>query len=78
MHAFTIIASEWKSFLMYYIPAGLHGILLDKYYVHAFLLIRSMRILLGNHISDDDLKLAEKLLNLFLSLYEQYYGKIYT
>ena len=72
------VASEWKYFLMFYIPTGLHGILSDKYYVHAFLLIRSMRILLGSYISDNDLHIAERLLNKFCILYEQYYGKIHN
>ena len=70
------VASEWKSFLMYYIPAGLHGILSDKYYVHEFLLIRSMRILLANHIKDNDVNLAERLLSKFCCLYDNNYGKM--
>ena len=78
MHIYYIlnVASEWKSFLMYYISAGWHGILSDKYYPHAFLLIRSMRILLANHIMDNEVNLAESLLNKFCCLYENNYDKI--
>lgn len=67
-------ASEWKSFLFYFIPATLSEILPDKFYVHVFLLIKSIRILLANRISDEKLHLAEKLIKRFCQLQEQHYG----
>ena len=70
----TIAASEWKSFMLYYIPTILYGILPMKYYIHVFLLIQSMRILLGEYIDNETLKLAEQLLAKFCRLTEQYYG----
>ena len=66
-------ASEWKSFLFYFVPATLSEILSDKFYVHVFLLIKSIRILLANHISDKRLHLAEKLLKRFCQLQKQHY-----
>ena len=70
-----IVASEWKSFLLYYIPVAMNGLLPDKYYVHVLLLIKSIRLLLADHISEEGLKLAEKLLKKFCHLFENYYGK---
>ena len=40
-------ASEWKYFLLYYIPVTLCGILLDALYVHILLLVKAIRLLLG-------------------------------
>ena len=71
---FVFSASEWKSFLFFYVPATLHKILLDKYYVHAFLLVKAIRILLSTSISKERLKLAESLLKQFCKLMEEYYG----
>ena len=71
----SIVASEWKSFMFFYVPAALHGILPDKYYIHVFLLIKAMRIFLGNVITDSGLNLAETLIKMFCSQMEQYYGK---
>ena len=70
--AFT--ASEWRSFLLLYIPAALCGILPDKYYVHAMLLVKAIRIMLGNSISFAALQQAEELIKYFCLLYEEYYG----
>jgi len=78
-NTFTIVfpyfaASEWKSFLVFYIPVVLFNILPMKYYVHVFLLIKAIRILLGECIEMSELKLAEQLLLKFCYLMEQYYG----
>jgi len=60
--------------MFFYVPATLHGILGDKYYIHAFLLIKAMRILLADEISQTHLALAEKMIKKFCELMEQYYG----
>ena len=52
----------------------MYGILPDKYYVHMLLLSKAIRILLDEYISEDRLKLAEKLLKKFYKLLEEYYG----
>ena len=77
MCIFTCIASEWQSFLLFYLPATLHGILLDKYYVHTLLLVKSIRILLADSITDERLKEADKMLKRFCKLMEEYYGKYF-
>ena len=64
-----------EKFFVFYIPAALPGILPDKYLVHVFLLIKVMRILLGNQISHDQIILSDKLLHKFCRLFEDYYGK---
>ena len=61
--------------MLYYIPTTLLGILPNKFYVHAILLTKALRILLADCINNDDLQLAEKLLKQFCVLYEEYYGK---
>ena len=53
-------ASEWKYFLLYYIPVTLYGILLDALYVHILLLVKAIRLLLGSRVLKDDVEIAEK------------------
>ena len=67
-------ASEWKHFLLFYIPVTLYGVLPDQFYVHALILTKAVRILLSNRISEDSLQLADKLLKKFCKLNEEYYG----
>ena len=69
-----IIASEWKNFLLFYIPAVLPGILPDKFLAHVFLLIKSIRIMLSSEIIEEDLNLCDTLLEKFNILFENYYG----
>lgn len=72
---FFIAATECRTFLLYYLPAVLHGILPDKYLAHAVLLSKAIRILLGECISLRDVELAEQLLLCFWQLTEKYYGQ---
>jgi hypothetical protein len=57
-------ATECRTFLLYYLPI-LKGILPDRYLAHAFLLSKSIRILLSNKVIFDDIDVAENLLLLF-------------
>ena len=57
-------------------PATLIDILPDKYYIHFFLLVKSIHILLGNSITEEDLQLTDTLLQKFCFLYENYYGTL--
>ena len=68
------LASEWKSFLFFYIPVVLFCILKDQYYVHAFLLVKAIRILLSCNITENDLQVAQQLLEKFCSGMEMLYG----
>ena len=42
-------------------------------YVHILLLVEAIRLLLGR-VSNNDVEIAEKLLNKFCKLVEEYYG----
>ncbi|CAI8020857.1 hypothetical protein GBAR_LOCUS12434 [Geodia barretti] len=66
-------ATECRTFLLYYLPL-LHGILPDKYLVHALLLSKAMRLLLADEISQADIEIADNLLGLYWRLTEDYYG----
>ena len=57
------------------LPPTVYGILEDKFYVHIFLLIKLVRILLANAISEEELQMAEKCLCKFCKLMEEYYGE---
>ena len=54
----------------------MNSILPDQYYIHVFLLIKSIRILLSCSISEDELQLAETLLKKFCSGMEKLNGKL--
>lgn len=74
----TAIASECKVFLLYYLPAVLHGILPDKFLSHALILCKAIRLLAGDAVSYAEVDIAEELLNLFWRLTEKYYGQLHT
>lgn len=71
---FFFIATECRTFLLYYLPL-LCGILPDKYLAHALLLSKAMRLLLGDQLSHADIEIAENLLRLFWRLTEKLYGQ---
>ena len=73
---FSFLATECRTFLLYYMPI-LKGILPDRYLAHAFLLSKSIRILLSDEIPVNDIDFAESLLLLFWRLTEKYYGMQY-
>ena len=68
IHVCTFSDAECRNFLLYYIPSVLSGILPDQYVGHAMLLSKSVRLLLGNYISMDDVNTAEELLHIFVRL----------
>ena len=68
------IASECKVFLLYYLPAVLQGILPEKFFCHALILCKAIRLLTGSSISHAEIDTAEELLKLFWTLTEKYYG----
>ena len=61
-------------FLLYYLPSALHGILPDKYLVHALLLSKALRLLLQSDINHGDLRVAKRCLCLFWKYTELFYG----
>ena len=46
-------ASEWKYFLLFYVPVTLYGILLDALYIQ---LVKAIRLLLGGRMTLNWLK----------------------
>lgn len=68
-------ASEYRSFLLYYLPVVLGGLLEHKYLKHFRLLAGSIFKLLSTKISNEDLVDSENDLILFVKQYQEYYGK---
>lgn len=68
-------ASEFRSMLLYFLPIILDRLLPNKYIQHFCLLSSSIYTLLKPAISNEDLMNAEKKLNTFVKLYQEYYGK---
>ena len=62
------------SFLLYYVPVTLCGILPDKYYVHVMLLVKAVRILLATKVCVKLIDVAENVLQRFCKLMEEHYG----
>ena len=67
-------ASECRTFLLYYIPTVLVGILPDDYVVHALLLSKAIRLLLSEHVTIRDIEVSQEMLDLFWRLMETLYG----
>jgi hypothetical protein len=71
------IASEYRSWLLYYSLPCMKGILKEVYYQHYALLVGGIYLLLKESISVLDLSNAEKLLTHFVEMLDVYYG-MYT
>ena len=67
-------ASELRSFLLFYGPVILKGILPSLYFEYFYLLSESMHILLLQEITEQQLQHAQKLLITFCSNVENLYG----
>ena len=68
-------ASEIRSFLLFYGPIGLNGILPQPWYDHFLCLSEAVHILLGDSITDSDRRYARSLLNYFSQYFEELYGQ---
>ena len=72
-------ANELRSFLLYYGLPVLYGLLPDEHFEHYFYFVRAIYLLLLESISEEQLKIAEQLLQQFsfkfsqLELYELRY-----
>ena len=73
LYYYLCVAAEYRTFLLYYAPSALFGIITEKYLIHLLLLTKSMRILLADSISEEALELANHLLTLFSQLHLHYY-----
>ena len=70
-------ASELRSFLLYFGPAVLFGILPKLYYEHFLLLNEAIFILLRDSISTEELEHSERLLIHFCIMFAPLYGDRY-
>lgn len=68
-------ASEYRSFLLFYLPVCFKNLLPSKYIHHARVLSSSIYKLLSPIITENDLKEVKEKLNEFVRDYEDYYGK---
>ena len=76
-HAFLILilASEYRSWLLYYSLPVLHGVLAKEYVENVVYLISALHLLLQESISDVMIDDAKLHCNLFVQGYEKLYGK---
>lgn len=68
-------ASEWRSWLVWYILICLRGLLPEKYLHHTALLVTAIQTLLQESISNDELVDAHTLLVKFVVQFQTYFGK---
>ena len=66
-------ANELRSFLLYYGLPVLYGLLPDEYFEHYFYFVRAIYLLLLESISEEQLKVAEQLLQQFCFKFSQLY-----
>lgn len=67
-------ATELQSWLLYYSLPCLIGLLHEQYLNHFLLLSEGIYILLGDNITEQELKRADKLLDLFYEQFSQLYS----
>lgn len=70
-------ASEWRSWLLFYILACLQNVLPDPVLHHTALLVRSMYTLLQSTITDTELNVCEYDLTKFVGMFQVFYGSRY-
>lgn len=67
-------AKEFRSWLLFYSLPVLHGVLREEYYQHYALLVVAIWLLLQSSISQEDVDIAERLLNHFCFKFSLLYG----
>ena len=76
-HAYLLylhVASEFRSWLLYYSLPVLHRILPDPYFTHYSLLVAAMHLLLSDVVTDAMLHKSEQYLNRFYGMFATLYG----
>lgn len=68
------VASEHRSWLLYFSLPVLHGLLPEPFYTHYTLLVAAMHILLSTSISPSALGRAKKYLGKFCQTFAALYG----
>lgn len=69
-------ASEWRSWLIWYMLICLRGLLPLKYLQHLSLFVTAMQLLLQESISKDQITIADALLLRFVVQFQKYFGKV--
>lgn len=69
------VGAEYRSFLLYWGPVVLKGILTDDRYFHFLLLSSAITLFLGLSITEDDVQLGEEMITTYLTMYPGLYGK---
>ena len=69
------VGAEYRSFLLYWGPVVLKGILTDDRYFHFLLLSSAITLFLGLSIPEDDVQLGEEMITTYLTMYPGLYGK---
>ena len=70
------VGAEYRSFLLYWSPIVLKGILEEQRYLHFLLLSGAITLFLGLSITEDDIRLGEEMLYIYLDLFPGFYGKL--
>lgn len=71
---FSVSASEYRAWMLFYSVPVLYGILDESYLQHYILLAEAIWILLLDSISKEQLTHADKLLKLFCLQFAAFYG----
>lgn len=74
----VFVASEVRSWLLYYSLPVLRGILPDELYCHFALLATSTYILFQQPVTQSGLLLADRQLEEFYALTSEYYGMLFA
>jgi len=68
-------ASEFRSWLLFYMVVDLKGLLKEKYLLHFAILAKATYILLKSSVSMDEVKEAHRLFMLYTHFFQQYFGE---
>jgi len=74
-HHDFIIGAEYRSFLLYWGAIVLRGILDEDRYLHFLLLCSAITLFLGLSITEDDVRLGEEMIYIYLRMYPHLYSK---
>ena len=75
---FLTIASDYRSWVLYFSLPVLYGILPEPYFTHYALLVAAMHILLGEDTSESSLERAGIYLGQFYQNFSSLYGQYTT
>lgn len=69
------LASEYRSWLLYYSLPVIHGVLPEPFFTHYTLLVAALHILLSTSISQSNLRRATRYLDRFYENFSALYGQ---